>query len=258
MKSITKGIEPPILATYKQNNPTDTWKEYKHGKRGGKRGRKIRNRLISDQHGLCAYCEIDLKQGENPRFSDFRVEHFHPKSDDNGAHNWHLDWKNLLGCCHGGSSRYVVEASLRFTSPDYSCDVPKDDNNWDNIILNPLNIPSSPRLFDYERTSGRMSVNQTNCAEAGIDPVKAQSTIDNLRLDAERLKNLRKVTLMAAHTQLTGLMSTGMSIQDARKRVAQAQLRKNSDQHWPPFFSAVRSYLGEAAEEQLTAIGYCP
>jgi hypothetical protein len=51
------------------------------------------------------------------------------------------------------------------------------------------------------------------------------------------------------------LVKSGMTDSDARVRLAQAILRKNND-NWPTFFSAARSYLGEAAEEQLGRIGY--
>jgi len=33
-------------------------------------------------------------------------------------------------------------------------------------------------------------------------------------------------------------------------------LRRDAEGRWPVFFSAIRGYLGEAAEQQLRAIGY--
>ncbi|MGO3408549.1 hypothetical protein [Marinomonas sp.] len=72
--------------------------------------------------------------------------------DNTPSRNWHLDWQNLLGCCHGGSQRNVVDASQRFTSPESSCDVPKGEKNLDDVILNPLHIPAFPKFFTSIRS----------------------------------------------------------------------------------------------------------
>ena len=56
------------------------------------------------------------------------MEHFYPKSEtDFAVHNYHLDWQNLLGVCHGGSQPNVEDAEERFSKRkiDRSCDVPK-------------------------------------------------------------------------------------------------------------------------------------
>ena len=253
MKNIVKGQEPTALANYVQANPTNTWEQCARSKT---RREVIQKEIRLNQGGLCAYCEIDLKPADANGHADFRVEHFHPKSDTSSAHNWHLDWRNLLGCCHGGSQRGVTDAADRFSiNQDYSCDVPKADNNWDADILNPLSIPSSPALFSYHRTSGDMTVNTGNCQQAGVDGQKAQNTIDYLHLNANRLTRLRRAELNAINALFSGLVKSGMTDSDARVRLAQAILRKNND-NWPTFFSAARSYLGQAAEEQLGRIGY--
>lgn len=253
MKKIVKGVEPSGLAAYRTTNPNGAWSNFT---KRPKRRNDVQQQLRQDQGGLCAYCEIDLKPADNTGDADFRVEHFHPKSDRSTGHNWHLDWQNLLGCCHGGSQGNVVEAARRYTSPDYSCDVPKDNNDWDVVILNPLNMPAYPLLFQFFRKDGAMSVDRRCCVAAEIDVAMAQSTIDRLHLDSARLRNLRKAVLDKVNDELNQLVTSGYDIDAARNRIAKALMKKDSHGHWPTFFSASRYYLGSAAETQLESIGY--
>jgi uncharacterized protein (TIGR02646 family) len=252
MKKVQKGIEPDKLEKYRLARPTNTWDQCARNKN---RRDQIQQQLRLDQGGLCAYCEIDLKPKNALEAADFRVEHFHPKSDTSTPHNWHLDWQNLLACCHGGSRSDIVDAGNRFSSP-HSCDVPKGENNWDNVIFNPLYLPPSPSLFRFNRADGAISVNTANCNQAGLGVDRAQATIDNLNLDAVRLRNLRKPVLDRLNLQLRAMIVSGEDINQARTRLAQALLKKDNDGNWPAFFSAIRDYLGEAAERQLIAINY--
>lgn len=252
MKKIQKGTEPNKLSQYKLSRPTNTWEQCSRNKN---RRIQIQDQLKLDQGGLCAYCEINLVPANATDAADFRVEHFHPKTDVSTSHNWHLDWQNLLACCHGGSRPDVADSANRHTSPDHSCDVPKKDNDWDNIILNPLHLPNSPCLFKFHR-NGSVKVNITHCQAAGVDEIKAQATIDNLRLDAVRLRNFREKLLNNLNDQLQNMVSTGYTVEEARMLLAKTELKKNVHGYWPAFFSAIRNYLGEAAEKQLNDIGY--
>lgn len=264
MKNILKGVEPDKLEHYRENFPDNSWKQCTQG--GSTKARKqevkerkqqVQQQLRVDQGGLCAYCEMDLRPavtGEG--VADLRVEHFHPKSDNSTAHNWHLDWDNLLACCHGGSRVDVIEASTRYSSTDHSCDVPKSNNNWDELILNPLQLPAFPCLFTYQRTNGAIQVNVEHCQQANIDRIKAQATVDNLRLDGERLRRMRKGELDKVNDLLRSQVQQGKSMDAARAHLAKALLRKDSHQQWPRFFSAIRNYLGKAAEDQLRALNY--
>jgi uncharacterized protein (TIGR02646 family) len=253
MKKVNKGAEPSRLAQFRTRNPNSKWTAFRSYKPSRV---ELQTRIKFEQGGLCAYCEINLKESDSNGEADFRIEHFHPKSDDSTTHNWHLDWQNLLGCCHGGSQANVVEAGERHSSPDHSCDVPKGNENWDDVILNPLNIPHSPILFAFNRTDGSISLNSSNCDQAGVDKVKAQATIDNLKLDSQRLKTLRGPTLVRINDSLKDLVEQGMTLEDARNKLAKGLLKKNNQDQWPRFFSAIRDYLGKAAEQQLLDIGY--
>lgn len=252
MKKTPKSAIPPRLNTYLTATPNNTWEQFTE-----KKGRRIAVQTVlkGDQGGLCAYCEINMKARDSTGDADFRVEHFHPKSDASTPHNWHLDWQNLLAVCHGGSSKDVVEATTRFTTL-HSCDVPKENHVWDNVILNPLHIPANPCLFKFDRSTGAMGVNEQRCAQVNIDLIKAQATIDNLQLDSSRLRNLRKPVMDVLNAKLISLVNSGVSLVKAREALAITLLKKDAQHHWPPFFSAIRHYLGDAAEQQLQAIGY--
>lgn len=253
MKRIIKTEEPALLISYRTNNPNGRWQGCKNNQN---RREQIQQYLLNDQGGLCAYCEVDLKMANAQGVADFRVEHFHPKSDISTDHNWHLDWQNLLACCHGGSRPDVVDEAERASSPDHSCDVPKADHDWDELILNPLQLAASPCLFRYSRATGAVSVDDDNCETAGVDSTKAQNNIDYLRLDANRLKRLRKAELDRVNEQLRQLVQNGITLEAARDKLARALIKKDVNGHWPRFFSALRHYLGAAAEQQLVTIGY--
>jgi len=257
MKKVLKGQEPSLLKSYRTSTPGNTWEAFSK-----KTGRKtqVQQQLKADQNGLCAYCEIDLLDADEDGngVADFRVEHFHPKSATvAGSHNWHLDWHNLLGCCHGGSKNDVIARSTRYTSPDHSCDVPKANQNMTGVILNPLtDVPAFPEVFKCDRATGILSVNTNNCNKAGISPVQAQQTIDELRLNADRLKRFRKTVLDRLNYQLQEQVKRGIAVPQAMDQLTQAYLCKNNQQQWPAFFTSIRDYLGPAAEKQLQAIGY--
>lgn len=253
MKNIVKGSEPSLLLQYRQRSPLNNWKQFKNST---SRTDQVKKEITSNQGGICAYCEIDLKEADSNEKSDFRVEHFHPKSDDTTSYNWHLDWQNLLGCCHGGSQRDVVDTGKRFSSPDHSCDVPKDKKNLTGKILNPLQLPAFPPVFSCNRTTGELNVSLVNCQAGGVSDVQASNTINELRLNADRLTTFRSAVLNELNDRLQAYSGAGMEVGAARRLLADQFLRKNQKGHWQPFFSAIRSYLGQDAEQHLQNIGY--
>jgi len=252
MKSVLKGEEPSTLATYRTINPNNTWEQFRSSP---SRRSALRSQLIADQGGLCVYCEINLRIETVAETSDFRVEHFHPKSDTSDAYNWGLDWQNLFGCCHGGSSKLVVDGRFNENSLLHSCDVPKGDSNWDNKILNPLQIPTHLCLFIFERADGSMAVNSKNCSNA-VELYQAKGSVEKLNLNSERLTRMRKEILNHLSNQLIELSASGVDLDKARDILAQSLLVKNNAGHWPAFFSAIRYYLGQSAEDHLRSANY--
>ena len=166
MKRVYKSpATPERLRSYVKAFPDETWEHFRRRNRRGYR--EVKQQLLQDQHGLCAYCEISIKLAEfEDNVDDFRVEHFFPKvATQLEKHNYHLDWHNLLGVCHGGSQPYVSDPEWRYSSRknDRSCDVPKGGKPISERILNPLKIPASVRLFRYQEHTGKMIVERSSC-----------------------------------------------------------------------------------------------
>jgi uncharacterized protein (TIGR02646 family) len=263
MKNCLKGNIPPLLEQYQQNNPNAKWEQFKDECQQGYK--EVQEQLRLDQGNLCCYCEIETKQGYGVGKDDFRVEHFHPKAckldESISSYNWALDWQNMLGCCLGGSERYVVsDEKTRFIEKkaERHSDVLKADSIWDDDILNPVNMPAFPILFKANRSDGSLSVDENNCRDAGIDIIKANNCLHpkKLNLNSMLLKEHRKKALDALNQQVANQLSQGLSVEQAMLNIAKAHTGKNSQQHWPAFFTTIRSYLGKIAEQHLKAMGY--
>ena len=173
--------EPELLKKYRYLHPDETWEHFRRGNRKGYR--QVKQCILEDQHGLCAYCEISIKLAQHySEVDDFRVEHFYPKgATEDGGHNYHLDWHNLLGVCHGGSQPDVPDADWRFSTAksDRSCDVPKGGKEITDRILNPLQLPGSKRLFRYTEHNGRMS-QRISAREKGSTSIRSLRIDNNL------------------------------------------------------------------------------
>ena len=260
MKRVNKSTNAPdqlidYIGAHPVGTPEHDWYSFCTDT---KRKKAVQTQLRSDQRGICVYCEIDLIEPSeqdinNNLTADFRVEHFHPKSDDAC---WHLEWTNLFACCCGGDARNVVDANNRFTDSraNRSCDVPKKDNVWDDVILAPCDIPAFPPLFLYKESEGDLEVNEDNCEFAGIEKRKVKNTIDKLHLNCKRLKDFRMSTIDGVKDQIDIYFREFGDIGHALKEVAAMLFNNQGD--WPPFFTAIRSYLGQDAETYLQSINY--
>ncbi|MEN9425280.1 MAG: hypothetical protein RL122_2663 [Pseudomonadota bacterium] len=252
MKKVNKLTETPdTLWQFQQENPFATWEHFRNESNGGYR--QVKEQLTIDQRGLCAYCEIDLHDGAGKGLDDFRVEHFIPKKPHNPPPNHALEWQNLLATCCGGNVRDLA-ASARFTSPDHSCDVPKSNHNWSETILNPLDMPAFPRLFRFDEATGEMMVDEKSCPPDLQD--KARETIRCLRLSAPRLQKLRLPVFEILNEQIQAFASSGMDMEEAVALLAEALLPEEIEVPLPAFFTSIRWYLGNAAEERLNTINY--
>ncbi len=257
MKRIYKSPkEPELLCKYRNLYPDETWEHFRRHWRKGYR--QVKEATIMDQQGLCAYCEVSIKLAEEEsEVDDFRIEHFFPKSVVNkGAHNYHLDWWNLLGVCHGGSQPCVHDAQWRFSTKkrDRSCDVPKGSKEITGRILNPLKIPASIRLFRYAEHTGKIIIDETVCP-LGLQK-KARTTIKELNLNAPRLMRMRKVGIEWLNEEITAVMQTGTTLEEGLSLLAESFLLPDDDGRYVPFFTLIRWYLGAAAEQLLAEHNY--
>lgn len=256
MKRVYKNQqEPEALRTFRRKYPEETWEHFRRRSRMGYK--QVKECILRDQHGLCAYCEISIKLAEQePEVDDFRVEHFFPKGATlEGKHNYHLDWRNLLGVCHGGSQPYVPQAEWRYSSQkrDRSCDVPKGGKAIADIILNPLKIPGKVRLFRYAEHSGKMFVDEETCPKHL--QWKARSTIRELNLNAPRLMRMRLEVIHKLEDEIAAELEQGLTLTEVLEVMAESFLVPNYEGISLPFFSVIRWYLGDAAERVIRSSG---
>lgn len=87
----------------------------------------IKNCLIQEQHGLCAYCMQTIQDKS-------RIEHWKPLSKNTEDS---LDYENMFGVCYGGEkSEEPIETSNEKDKRVLCCDASKVDKN---ITIDPRN-----------------------------------------------------------------------------------------------------------------------
>jgi uncharacterized protein (TIGR02646 family) len=268
MKRVLRQPEPIQLTNYRNANPTSTWEQMRNDAihDGPAAYDESRRKLIADQGGICAFCEIDIRDNDPLKC---RVEHFHPKSDVTPAHNWALDWDNLLAVCAGGSYRFTSAPYVHEPlAENLSCDAHKDrmiqagklQEQCEGWILNPAEIPVSPSFFRLEMSTGRLLPDPNHCAALPAWPgnrhadaqTLVQHTIDMLNLNCDRLCNARLAIIRDIERNKKRQREAGFSAQQGLGNLAVHYLR----QRWPGFFSTIRLCLGTAAETHLANLGY--
>jgi uncharacterized protein (TIGR02646 family) len=266
MKKVLKGAEPEELDKYRERVPRGTWDAMKNDAHFGGPNAYARGReaLIANQGGLCAYCEIRIQDNHPLKC---RVEHFHPKSDITPAHNWALDWSNLLAVCNGGSHPHVHAPGFHRepTRKHLSCDSHKDQmiqsnklsGNCEGWILSPTQLHAFPNLFALDRSNGQL-VPDTNACKAvepwpgnhhGSMAALVQHTIDMLNLNCGRLADQRLLLSRHIENEKAKLRRAGL---DGNKALADL-VAKHLHYQWPAFFTTIRICLGIAAEAHLHA-----
>jgi uncharacterized protein (TIGR02646 family) len=263
LKRVNPGHEPSELQIYREKRPQSTWEEMKADRdAGGSTAYEVcRQQLINSQGGICAYCEIDIRDN-NPL--KCRVEHFHPKSDSQ-TYNWALNWQNLLGVCAGGSSKYLKEAE-HYSPPlpaNLSCDAYKDHQitkkklpeQCEGWILNPMQIPAFPSLFQIEKSTGKLHPSSAaELADLALpdnqhdDLVSlVQHTIDMLNLNCDRLSQARLRIIRDIERRKKQERLAGYNAQQGLSNIAKYYMR----QQWPGFITTIRLCLGKAVEDHL-------
>jgi uncharacterized protein (TIGR02646 family) len=248
MKNIYKSTEPPELKEYR-NRFSSVFQRWTNLKKNQKTLTAIHNTLAKDQKGLCAYCEIALHE-ENRS-----VEHFIPCHKSTKENNHDLDWLNMFAICRppGGLTENDLQSSqLPHNFP--CCGLKKYDFVPDGRLLNPLNL-QSVLLFTVSSLDGEIRPDEIACRLTGVSIEYAQFTIEKLGLNVQRLKNerLRKVKEIEEEREI--LDDGIISKIDLDKKIAQMFFRDGT-KNWPPFFTTIRSILGEGAEQHLKEISY--
>jgi uncharacterized protein (TIGR02646 family) len=244
--------EPPLLATYRANSAAgaqrpasaakEVWARFR--KRAPDAYRELVEELARRQQGLCVYCEHRLVDEQGALIAGrYQVEHVLPKS---GAVGRVLDWTNLALACWGTGS----------TSVDKSCGAAKGNRTLPNGC-EPRTIPLLNSLIDVG-SNGKLIVNATNCALAGLSPQDVDDTITILNLDShdsDRLRKPRQDAGDVVREKVTELLQAllAANVEDAQQQRAfeeliASRLCPNAAGAILPFWSAERSALGAPAE----------
>lgn len=270
MKRVWKRAEPNSLTRYRNAVPNGTWEGLGADTLWG--GQRVpsdcRLQAITDQGGLCAYCEIDIRNND-PVLC--RVEHFHPKADVSlPLFNWALAWQNMLGVCNGGSNPHAStpgfhRAPLR---QNLSCDAHKDQQiqvgalspHCEGWILNPLELHASPCLFKINKFDGCIEPDSHTCQTVEPFPNNHHATVEDLvrhtiemlNLNCDRLKDARLVVIRDIEKNKKKQREQGFDATQGMTNLVRYYFR----QTWPRFFTTIRLCLGRAAEAHLQVSNY--
>jgi len=198
------------------------------------------------QRGLCAYCEIDLKD------IDRQIDHFHPKSDKPEGVDWTFIYTNLFAACKGGDYPFAPE-SKRFLKPakkNLSCGAYRGNKVLNDDILNPAELPTTPSVF-LVNDAGEIKVDMAACKTAVIHDDRAQATIDKLNLNCTRLKNARSEIWRKLEEDFQLLTEEGESDSEALSKLASDYLLPDEKGKLQEFFTTIRSYCGHYSESLL-------
>lgn len=230
--------EPSCVGTFRNDTPDGSWDQFRNNDEG-LCYKRVRDHLLTDQRGLCAYCELELK--ENNR----QIAHFHPKSDhSDGRTNWALIWENLWLACKGGSQPSMSPPEyLPPTVENLSCDEAKKDKILDGLVLAPGDIPAFPRLFRFEQKPDAILIapDEKKCLNAGVSIEIVEETIKQFNLNCRRLTDAR----LEVHRGLEKLIKTMKPKTIPRRllyNLAERYLNENSNGSYHSFFLPLLFY----------------
>lgn len=128
MIKITKLPPPPLLKQY-SCDPDADWDgpDTRNGLKFTEVKAELRNVLVREQHGLCAYCMRRIYASQ----AGMRIEHVIPRSvcQDERSRHLRLNYSNLLGCCSGKigddtccdvrKGDQIISSHLAVAAPDF-------------------------------------------------------------------------------------------------------------------------------------------
>lgn len=257
MKRIYKTPDTNLLTQYAGLHPDHEWDKDFKACNNNKDYLTIREIMVSDQGGLCGYCEAVISGGQ-PK----RVEHFHDKSDKSSCHNWALDWENVFAVCNGGSG-YETDKTLYPTPSNLSCDAHKSHlkNNGfvppEGVILNPLTLINTPTVFYLDKYKGKLKANTVVCEKLRLE-VNTFNTVAELVDNTIKVLNLNCYRLTEQRCQLVISWSKALKVSQKMNNPKSMEILVHNwfSQRWPEFFTTRRLIAGKFAERYLAGINY--
>lgn len=240
---------PAHLAFHADDSIEKTWESL----RDHQAYRELRDALADRQHGLCAYCEIDLIPG------DISIEHIVPRSDSVRGKDLAFDHANMLAICRGGGNAAVFGPDVRQPDPrrvlppidkNLSCGQAKRDLPASDFV-DPRDVPRSPSIIGVGE-DGTIAGVSDGCRSQGIDLKSVDGHIERLKLNVERLR-IRRETIWRELAMSFEVIRDLPEDQhtDHFTALAESQLLPNHDDKLAPFFTTTRSFFGPLAETIL-------
>ena len=221
-------------------NKNKNWEGFRNHDRGTSY-KNLVTALGANQHGLCGYCEIDLKP------EDRQIEHVVPRSDPKRGADLEFNLTNLIACCRGGTVKSKDETRrLDPVKRNMTCGQAKSDYSGRDFI-DPRCMPPSPSLIrvDFE---GKMSPDVDACTAHGISPQTIECTICLLGLNVERLRRARENRWNA----LSDSWQSDFGDSIRMSHGARIELLPSDDGQLKRFFSTSRAFFGTYAESVLS------
>jgi uncharacterized protein (TIGR02646 family) len=220
--------------------------------RPGNSKRQLLSELRAVQHGLCAYCEIALVDG------DSQIEHVIPKKGPHGDSEKELDYRNLVACCQGNTSVVFGPRAVRPDAdrvlppnPENLCCGQRKGDNSAATFFDPRELPALPSLFRVSE-SGKLIPNE---AIWGLSPYSMEyvaTHIEELGLNSKRLKNARAKIYQELLESFAAFDEQSSADRDSSiLRLAEQQLLPGPNGETSPFFTTSRSFFAEISEKIL-------
>jgi uncharacterized protein (TIGR02646 family) len=259
LKKINKSLPPNPLTCFAASQPLASWDPEFRNHNASQDYKVVRRLMLSDQGGLCGYCESDIAGVPEHKK---RVEHFHDKSDiaNVAAHNWGLDWQNVFAVCIGGDD---ANKSIHPLPDNLSCDSHKNhlkgqlNGAPEGYVLNPLTMLASPCLFQFDKRTGELKPDSVACAQVNVTDNRF-ATLEELVEHTIKVLNLNCPRLTAQRLEVLKAYNKAVKIAKMRNdHQGFAKLARHwfSDK-WPTFFTTRRLLLGHHAESHLVSIQY--
>lgn len=267
MKKINKSLPPNPLTEFQAEHGESSWGTFRNNN-DGLSYKELAKLIFVDQGQLCAYCEVRIES--SPEESDLqRIEHFHEKADTSDVNqNWALEWRNVIGVCKGGSGRENKDSdgkTIHKTPENLSCDASKGrfvtkrvlPAGCEGYLINPLFLPASPCLFQFDRATGKLKPDVEACDDIVLEENIFDSTrelvdrtIEILNLNCDRL-NQQRLELLYEYNRL---------VEKARRTNDRTIFVSLSERwfrcSWPEFFTTRRILLHKHAENYLRGTSY--
>ena len=241
-----KDATPGLAEFRRAEGDNATWSRFRSRKWRAER-REFQDALARNQHGLCAYCEIDIYEPGRLNRSRRQIEHVIPRSADDRA----LDITNMVACCMGGTVRALDEeedeGEGHFREPiadNMSCGQAKGNRN-DSAFVDPRTLPDLPSLTRVG-DDGLIETDEGACESAGFPSERMSRTLKLLNLNVERLRLARRKWRNALVEQ-----SRDIDDPDQMNVWIRSVLTPDADGRLLRFFTTSRGYFAPLSERIL-------